>query len=100
MFDAEKCLHAVRKIPIIDLTIKGRRWYATEKTIRNNYLSTGFDETGRPEAAFLLRIGHIPGKIPCDLDEGRNNIRRACDTENRPGDEPRKMRILPNPKHR
>ena len=44
MFDARTCLHAARKISIIDLTIKGRLHYAADKTIRDNYPAIGFDD--------------------------------------------------------
>jgi hypothetical protein len=75
MFDAQKSLHAVRKIPIIRFTITGRH-KRCQQNIRNYYLSTGFDK-GRRKAALLLGFEASAGKISNDLDKGRDNEGRT-----------------------
>jgi hypothetical protein len=52
MFDARKCLRAVQRIPIIDLTIKGRERHAANK-ISNLHISQLVSIKGRPKGGFV-----------------------------------------------
>ena len=86
MFDAQKSLRAVRKIPIIPFTITGRH-KRCQQNIRNYYLSTGFDK-GRRKAALLLGLEASAGKMSHDLDERRDNESRTRRAEEHTGQDP------------